>query len=85
MTASSPLTCCKLPALYSSPSLTYKVDTAWRKDVLKDVNIYVCDKKDHQNLELPDSLPKIEKDREWTDIGIQELLGKYLDGGKKAP
>jgi len=38
--------------------------------VLKDVNIYVSDKKDNANLDLPDALPKLEKEREWNDYGI---------------
>lgn len=63
--------------------MSYKVDTKWRKDVLKDVNIYVSDKKDNVNLDLPESLPKLEKEREWSDYGIQELLGKFIDGNKK--
>ncbi|CAD8104580.1 unnamed protein product [Paramecium sonneborni] len=66
-----------------NPQLSYKVDTKWRKDVLKDVNIYVSDKKDNVNLDLPESLPKLEKEREWSDYGIQELLGKFIDGNKK--
>ena len=68
---SSPLICCK-DTIYidRNPSLVYKVDKNWRKDVLKDVNIYVSDKKDNTNLDLPDTLPKLEKDREWNDYGI---------------
>jgi hypothetical protein len=38
--------------------------------VLKDVNIYVSEKKDNVNLDLPESLPKLEKEKEWNDYGI---------------
>lgn len=32
---------------------------------------------------LPESLPKLEKEREWSDYGIQELLGKFIESNKK--
>lgn len=34
-------------------------------------------------MDLPESLPKLEREREWNDYGISELVSKYIDGGKK--
>ncbi|CAD8190260.1 unnamed protein product [Paramecium octaurelia] len=58
-----------------NPHLSYKVDTKMSISMFSD-------KKDYANLDLPESLPKLEKEREWSDYCIRELLGIFIDGNK---
>ncbi|KAM3146244.1 hypothetical protein pb186bvf_001589 [Paramecium bursaria] len=64
-----------------NPSLSYKVDKAWRRDVLKDINIFISDKKE-LNLDIAETLPKMDKEKDWNDFGVMELLGKCLGSNK---
>ena len=57
------------------------MDKAWRRDVLKDINIFISDKKE-LNLDIAETLPKMDKEKDWNDFGVMELLGKCLGSNK---
>ncbi|CAK93407.1 unnamed protein product (macronuclear) [Paramecium tetraurelia] len=63
--------------------LNLQVSQKWRKNVLNDVNINESDKKDNVNLDLPESLPKLEKEREqiikaFKNCCINSLMPKEI-------
>jgi len=55
------------------------VDNNWRKDSLKDLDIFIpSHAKAQQEFENMDSFNKLlppEKTKEWNDIGLTDLLG----------
>ncbi|KAL4501657.1 hypothetical protein ABPG72_018708 [Tetrahymena utriculariae] len=69
----------------SNPLLSVIVDNEWRKESFKNVNIFIPEgakltiNNDANDTHEPSLKFPIEKIKEWNDIGIHELLGKYTD------
>ena len=62
------------------PLLSTKVDNDWRKDFLKDINIFLSEKQSQEidHLEFPSKM-NLDKDRIWNDNGIQELITQIIE------
>ncbi|EWS71323.1 hypothetical protein TTHERM_000327419 (macronuclear) [Tetrahymena thermophila SB210] len=72
-------------SMHSNPLLSVIVDNEWRKESFKNVNIFIPEgakltiNNDANDAHEPSLKFPIEKVKEWNDIGLHELLGKYTD------
>ena len=58
--------------MHANPLLTEIVDNEWRKDIIKDLNIWIP-----ENAKMVGTLDN--EDKKWNDTGLHDLLRKYTN------
>ncbi len=67
--------------MHANPLLAEIVDTPWRQDSIKDLNIYIPESaKQFNNIDHQETLSELsrfscnKKNKHWNDIGLYDLL-----------